>query len=183
MMISDKEMTDMIADARTRREGFEALVRQYSEPLYWKIRHIVITHEDADDVLQNTFLKAWKNIDDFHNKSKLSTWLFSIAIHEALNYMRKKKRESGVMGDVSLADSLVADGNFDGDKAQALLYEAMATLPDVQRTVFNLRYFDDMKYSEISGILGTSEGALKASYHIAVKKIYDYFEKKGDFAD
>ena len=173
----------MLSDKKMHRKAFELIVQEYGERLYWKIRRFVLYHEDADDVLQNTFLKAWKNIDDFHNKSKLSTWLFSIAIHEALNYMRKKKRESGVMGDVSLADSLVADGNFDGDKAQALLYEAMATLPDVQRTVFNLRYFDDMKYSEISGILGTSEGALKASCHIAVKKIYDYFEKKGDFAD
>lgn len=180
---SEEAIVGMLSDKKMRRKAFELIVQEYGERLYWKIRHFVLYHEDADDVLQNTFLKAWKNIDDFRNKSKLSTWLFSIAIHEALNHVRKTKREAGIMGDFSLADSLMADDNFDGNRAQALLYEAVATLPEVQKTVFNLRYFDEMKYSDISNILGTSEGALKASYHIAVKKIYEYIEKKGDFTD
>ena len=153
------------------------IVKSYSECLYWKIRYIVLTHEDADDVLQNTFLKAWNNIGSFHGKSKLSTWLYSIAINEALDNLRKSKNSLKVCApdNVSVAGKLMADEYFDGDEAQALLMQAVATLPDVQRTVFNLRYFDNMKYSEISSILKTSEGALKASYHIAVKKIFEYF--------
>ena len=166
MMISDKEMTDMIADARTRREGFEALVRQYSEPLYWKIRHIVITHEDADDVLQNAFLKIWKSLDSFQGKSSLSTWLYRIAINEALDFLRHQRQS---------AMSSVDD--FDGDRMHAWLQEAVAQLPEVQRTVFVMKYFDEMKYSEISEVLGTSEGALKASYHLAVKKITEYLKR------
>ena len=145
--------------------------------LYWKIRYIVLTHEDADDVLQNTFLKAWKNIDSFKGKSKLQTWLYSIAINEALDYLRKNKNTSisNESNGISIADKLMADEYFNGDEIQAMLMQAVATLPEVQRTVFNLRYFNNMKYSEISAMLNTSEGALKASYHIAVKKISEYF--------
>ena len=180
MMISDKEMTDMIADARTRREGFEALVRQYSEPLYWKIRHIVINHEDADDVLQNAFVKAWTNLDSFQGKSSLSTWLYRIAINEALDFLRRKKQMVNISteDEPGLASRLLADDYFDGDQIQAELQEAVAQLPDVQRTVFTLKYYDNMKYSEMSKVLSTSEGALKASYHLAVKKITDFFNRK-----
>ena len=179
-MISDKEMTDMIADARTRREGFEALVRQYSEPLYWKIRHIVITHEDADDVLQNAFLKIWKSLDSFQGKSSLSTWLYRIAINESLDFLRKQKTASSSADeDMSVANKLLADEYFDGDEMQALLQEAVAQLPDVQKTVFTMKYYDEMKYSEISSVLHTTEGALKASYHLAVKKITEYFARRG----
>ena len=164
----DEQICKLLASENTRLKAFEMIVKSYSECLYWKIRCIVLTHEDADDVLQNTFLKAWSNIDSFHGKSKLSTWLYSIAINEALDNLRKSKNALKVGG------KLLADEYFDGDEAQALLMQAVAMLPDVQRTVFNLRYFDNMKYSEMSAVLNTSEGALKASYHIAVRKISEY---------
>ncbi len=172
-------MTYMIADPRTRREGFEALVRQYSEPLYWKIRHIVFTHEDADDVLQNTFLKIWKNLDAFQGKSALSTWLYRIAINEALDFLRHQRHSTTASVDESkkVANQLMADEYFDGDRMQALLQEAVGQLPEVQRTVFVMKYYDEMKYSEISAILGTTEGALKASYHLAVRKITEYLKR------
>ena len=155
------------------------IVDQYSQSLYWKIRSIVLTHEDADDVLQNTFLKAWKSLPTFQGKAKLSTWLYRIAINESLDFLRRKKAAtlSSADVDLSVANRLLADDYFDGDKSQAVLQEAIATLPDVQRTVFTLRYYDEMKYSEMSEILGTSEGSLKASYHIAVQKITDYVKR------
>lgn len=155
------------------------IVDQYSQSLYWKIRSIVLTHEDADDVLQNTFLKAWKSLPTFQGKAKLSTWLYRIAINESLDFLRRQKTAalSSADADLSVANRLLADDYFDGDKSQAVLQEAIATLPDVQRTVFTLRYYDEMKYSEISEILGTSEGSLKASYHIAVQKITDYVKR------
>ena len=152
-------------------------MHQYSEPLYWKIRRIVLSHEDTNDVLQNAFLKAWNNLDDFQNKSKISTWLYRIAVNEALDFVRRQKNKISADADLSVANSLMADQYFDGDEAQALLQEAIARLPDVQRTVFTLRYYDEMKYSDISKILGTTEGALKASYHIAVQKISEFFNK------
>ena len=142
--------------------------------LYWKIRNIVQDHDDANDVLQNTFLKAWQGLGEFHSKSKLSTWLYRIAVNESLDHLRKQKSKVSADEDISVANRLLADNFFDGDEAQALLQEAIAQLPDVQRTVFALRYYDNMKYSEMSIVLKTSEGALKASYHIAVKKIHDY---------
>ena len=151
---------------------------QYSEQLYWKIRRIVLQHEDANDILQNTFLKAWNNIGEFRNQSKISTWLYRIAINESLDFVRRQKNKISADADLSVASRLMADDYFDGDRTQALLQEAIAQLPDVQRTVFLMKYFDDMKYSEISEILGTSEGALKASYHIAVKKITEYLKRK-----
>lgn len=154
------------------------MVHQYSEQLYWKIRHIVIDHDDASDVLQNTFLKAWNNLDDFRNQSKISTWLYRIAINESLDFIRKQKNKVSADAELSLANKLMSDDYFDGDQTQALLQEAIATLPDVQRTVFTLKYYEEMKYSEISKILGTTEGALKASYHIAVKKITEYVKKR-----
>ena len=155
------------------------IVDQYSQSLYWKIRSIVLTHEDADDVLQNTFLKAWKSLPTFQGKAKLSTWLYRIAINESLDFLRRQKAAtlSSADADLSVANRLMADDYFDGDKSQALLQEAIATLPDVQRMVFTLRYYDEMKYSDISEILGTSEGSLKASYHIAVQKITDYVKR------
>ena len=155
------------------------IVDQYSQSLYWKIRSIVLTHEDTDDVLQNTFLKAWKSLPTFQGKAKLSTWLYRIAINESLDFLRHQKTAvlSSADADLSVANRLLADDYFDGDKSQAVLQEAIATLPDVQRTVFTLRYYDEMKYSEMSEILGTSEGSLKASYHIAVQKITDYVKR------
>ena len=178
MELSDKEMIDMLQDPHTRREGFAVLVRQYSEPLYWKVRRIVLNHEDANDVLQNAFLKIWNNLDTFQGKSALSTWLYRIAINEALDFVRRQKNVNSAnvsTEDVpGVAARLMGDDYFDGDEAQARLQEAVARLPEVQRTVFTLKYFDELKYSEISKILDTSEGALKASYHLAVKKITEY---------
>ena len=161
------------------RKAFEQIVRQYSEPLYWQIRRIVLNHEDANDVLQNTFIKAWTAIDTFQGDAKIGTWLSRIAINESIDFLRRNERVvSSADEDLSVANSLMADSYFDGTETEALLQEAIATLPDVQRTVFQLRYFDEMKYSDISRLLGTSEGALKASYHIAVKKISDFFKSR-----
>lgn len=176
MILSDNELIEMLRQPRTQREGFAVLVKQYSEPLYWKVRRIVLDHEDANDVLQNAFLKVWNNLQNFQGKSSLSTWLYRIAINEALDFLRKKKSAEQVSADEepSIASRLTSDEYFDGDEAQARLQEAVARLPEVQRTVFNLKYFEEMKYSEISKILDTSEGALKASYHLAVKKITEY---------
>ena len=160
------------------KQEFSEIVKQYSEFLYWKIRHIVLNHEDANDVLQSVFIKAWKSLDDFQNKSKISTWLYRIAINESLDFIRKQKSSAVLESDVDdgLANKLMADDYFDGDRTIALLQQAIATLPEVQRIVFNLRYYDEMKYSEMSKLLNTTEGALKASYHIAVKKITEYFK-------
>ena len=178
MEFSDKEMIDMLQDPHTRREGFAVLVRQYSEPLYWKVRRIVLNHEDANDVLQNAFLKIWNNLDTFQGKSALSTWLYRIAINEALDFVRRQKNVNSATvsteEEPGVAARLMGDDYFDGDEAQARLQEAVARLPEVQRTVITLKYFDELKYSEISKILDTSEGALKASYHLAVKKITEY---------
>ena len=178
MELSDKEMIDMLQDPHTRREGFAVLVRQYSAPLYWKVRRIVLNHEDANDVLQNAFLKIWNNLDTFQGKSALSTWLYRIAINEALDFVRRQKNVNSATvsteDEPGVAARLMGDDYFDGDEAQARLQEAVARLPEVQRTVFTLKYFDELKYSEISKILDTSEGALKASYHLAVKKITEY---------
>ena len=179
-MIKDKELLNMLRDPKTQRAGFSVLVSQYSESLYWKVRRIVLDHDDANDVLQNTFLKAWNNLDTFQGKSTLATWLYRIAINEALDFARKKKLAAQVSTDEApgVASRLMADTYFDGDEAQAELQAAVATLPDVQRTVFTLKYYEEMKYSEISKLLSTSEGALKASYHLAVKKITDILHMK-----
>lgn len=177
--LDEAEVIRLLASSEGRQKVFPMIVDQYSQSLYWKIRSIVLTHEDADDVLQNTFLKAWKSLPTFQGKAKLSTWLYRIAINESLDFLRHQKTAvlSSADADLSVANRLLADDYFDGDKSQAVLQEAIATLPDVQRTVFTLRYYDEMKYSEISEILGTSEGSLKASYHIAVQKITDYVKR------
>ena len=177
--LDEAEVIRQLASSEGRQKVFPMIVDQYSQSLYWKIRSIVLTHEDADDVLQNTFLKAWKSLPTFQGKAKLSTWLYRIAINESLDFLRHQKTAvlSSADVDLSVANRLLADDYFDGDKSQAVLQEAIATLPDVQRTVFTLRYYDEMKYSEISEILGTSEGSLKASYHIAVQKITDYVKR------
>lgn len=175
----EQEIMNQLKDPKTRRKAFEQLVNQYSEQLYWQIRRIVLLHEDADDVLQNVFLKAWSKLDSFHQESKISTWLYRIALNESLDFMRRKKTQMISTDDETMVGSmLMADDYFNGTEAEAMLQEAIAQLPEVQRTVFNMRYFDDMKYSEISEILQTSEGSLKASYHIAVKKISEFFKHR-----
>ena len=178
--IDDSRLTALILDRKTRRKAFETAVCQYSEQLYWQVRRIVLTHEDSNDVLQNAFLKAWNSLETFHGDAKLFTWLSRIAINEALDFTRRQKNRATLSTDdeeLGLATQLVADKYFDGDETEAQLQEAIAQLPEVQRTVFLLRYYDDMKYSDISHVLGTSEGALKASYHIAVKKITAFFKQ------
>ncbi len=169
----------LLGDEKTIQKGFELLVSQYSEKLYWQVRRIVLVHDDANDVVQNAFIKAWLNIDSFENKSKIFTWLSRIAINEALDFLRKRQKQDSVSADEDpvVANQLLADDYFDGDETQAMLQEAVSRLPEVQRAVFTLRYFDEMKYSEMSAILGTSEGALKASYHHAVKKIEEFFQR------
>ncbi len=178
MKNDEAQLIKLLSCAETQRKAFEMVVRQYSEQLYWQVRRIVLTHEDANDVLQNTFIKAWNHLDTFRNDSKLSTWLYRIAVNESLDFVRRQKNMPTVSPDdeAAVANMLIADKYFDGDETQAQLQAAISRLPDVQRTVFNLRYFDNMKYSEMSKVLNTSEGALKASYHIAVKKIYEYFK-------
>ena len=154
-------------------------MRCYSQPLYLQIRRLVQWHDDADDVLQNTFMKAWSAIASFRGESRLSTWLYRIALNEALTFLtRTKTADSLDDADDSATRSLQSDPYFDGDELQARLQEAISLLPPKQRVVFNMKYFDEMKYEEMSDILGTSVGALKASYHLAVKKIEAYFQEK-----
>lgn len=186
--MNEEEAIRMLSDPQKKRKAFEWIVNQYSQQLYWKIRRIVLTHDDADDVLQNTFIKVWTHLDDFRQKSKLSTWLYRIAVNEALDYLRRQKVAAGTITDIkmpsddgeglSVFDRLMADEYFDGNRAQALLQESIAQLPDVQRTVFTLRYFEEMPYTEMSAVLHTSEGALKASYHLAVKKVTEYVKRR-----
>lgn len=173
----EQQIKQMLSKADMQRKGFELLVRQYSEQLYWIIRRFVVVHDDANDVLQNTFLKAWNGLDSFHGDAKIGTWLSRIAINESLDFLRRRKQQTVSIDELSVGQ-LMADDYFDGSEVEALLQEAIDSLPDVQRTVFLMRYFEEKKYSEISQILQTSEGALKASYHIAVKKISDYFKSR-----
>ena len=174
--LDESKIVEQIQNPEQRKKVFATIVAQYSEPLYWQIRKMVISHDDTDDLLQNTFMKAWCNLEYFRAEARLSTWLYRIAINESLDFLRKQKLADKVSADedVSVASRLMSDEYFDGDEVQARLQEAVARLPEVQRTVFNLKYFEEMKYSEISQILNTSEGALKASYHLAVKKITEY---------
>ena len=147
-------------------------------PLYWHIRKMVISHDDANDLLQNTFMKAWASIENFRGEARLSTWLYKIAINESITFLNKERQRLNVSiddGDTFLADKLESDEWFDGDDLKKELQKAIAQLPEKQRLIFNMRYFDDMKYEDISEILGTSVGALKASFHHAVKKIEKYF--------
>ena len=178
--MKEEEAIQMLADPQKRRKAFEWMVGQYSQQLYWKIRRIVLTHDDADDVLQNTFIKAWTHLDDFRQKSKLSTWLYRIAINECLNFLNKQRAENRLSlddADAALANKLESDPYFNGDETQKLFQKAILQLPEKQRIIFNLKYFQEMKYEEMSEILGTSVGALKASYHHAVKKIEDFFHQ------
>ncbi len=177
MQVSDQELIDALKSGNRKDLAFNELVMKYQERLYWHIRKIVINHDDTDDVLQNTFMKVWKNVDNFREESTLFTWLYRIATNESLTFLNQKKRHSlAPMNEVSdfLQQNLEADEYFDGDDIQKKLQQAILKLPDKQRLVFNMRYFDEMPYQEISEILETSVGALKASYHHAARKIEDY---------
>lgn len=169
-----------LKDTNTRDMAFHILVKRYQERLYWHIRKIVLGHTDTDDVLQNTFLNAWRGLDSFREESQLFTWLYRIATNEALKLLQEKKKKGMLSQDEKgeyLRDNLSSDEYFSGEEAQEVLQKALITLPDKQRLVFNMKYFDDLKYQEIADILDTSVGALKASYHHAVKKIEEYIKR------
>ena len=176
---NEREVLLLLQDESTQRKGVEMIVAQYSEQLYWQIRRMVLSHDDANDLLQNTFVKAWMNIDYFRAEAKLSTWLYRIALNECITILNKQR----AMNTVAIADPeaavvqrLESDPYFSGDQAQLMLQKALLSLPEKQRMVFNLKYYQEMKYEEMSDIFGTSVGALKASYHHAVKKIEKFLE-------
>lgn len=163
-----------LQEPETKEKAFKKLVQEYKERLYWHIRKIVLDHEDANDVIQNTFIKIHLNIDKFKGDSSLFTWMYRIATNESINFINSKSSKMGLQNQEwieSKAEGLKADSYFDGDEASLILQKLVAKLPEKQRIVFNMKYFDGMSYQTISEILGTSEGALKASYHHAVQKI------------
>ena len=177
---NEQEVLKLLQDESTQRKGFEMIVAQYSEQLYWQIRRMVLSHDDANDLLQNAFVKAWMNIDYFRAEAKLSTWLYLIALNECITFLNKQRAANTVSIDdpeAVLVQKLESDPYFSGDDAQLLLQKALLALPEKQRMVFNLKYFQEMKYEEMSEIFGTSVGALKASYHHAVKKIEKFLEE------
>lgn len=177
---NEREVIALLQDKDTLRKGFEMIVNEYSEQLYWQIRRLVLSHEDTNDLLQNTFIKAWINISYFRGDAKLSTWLYRIALNETLTFLNKQRASTHIPIDdpeVSVVQKLESDPYFSGDQAQLLLQKALLTLPEKQRMVFNLKYYQEMKYEEMSDIFGTSVGALKASYHHAVKKIEKFIEE------
>ena len=175
--LDDNELLLQFKNPSTKENGFTAIIKKYQEKLYWHIRRIVVDHEDANDVLQNMFIKVWNALDNFREDSQLYTWLYRIATNESLTYIeQQKKRKSVSLSDVEngLSNKLKADQNYDSNKIEWKLQLAMQQLPEKQRVVFNLRYYDEMPYHQMSLVLETSEGALKASYHHAVKKIENY---------
>lgn len=177
---SEKELIANLKSAKHREKAFQLLVKTYQERLYWHIRKIVMNHDDTDDILQNVYIKVWKNVDGFREDSTLFTWLFRIATNESLSFLQKQRRHQVLsMNEVSdyLTDSLESDVYFDGDEIQKKLQLAIIQLPEKQRIVFNMKYFDEIKYEEMSEILKTSVGALKASFHFAVKKIEEYLDE------
>lgn len=179
--IDESKLVAELQNQKTAQAAFNRLMRTYGESIYWQIRKMVVNHDDANDLLQNTFIKAWNNLNNFRGDAKLSTWLYKIAVNESINFLNKERKaqtttlpDGDENADNFLIRNLQADEYFDGNELQLELQKAIATLPEKQRLVFNMRYFDDMKYERISEILGTSVGALKANYHHAVKKIAEY---------
>lgn len=177
-MISDSELLLQFQDELKRHDAFSQLIKKYQQKIYWHIRKMVIDHDDADDVVQETFIKVWQGLQNFRSDSQLYTWIYRIATNESLNFLQKKRRQNHVPleNDDSLdllntLESSISQDYISGDEIQIKLQKALLQLPDKQRLVFNMKYYDDMKYEEISEITGTSVGALKASYHLAVKKI------------
>jgi RNA polymerase sigma-70 factor (ECF subfamily) len=171
---TEDEMISKLSHPDTRREAFTQVVKDYGEKLYWLIRKMGLSHDDTNDIVQNTFMKAWMNLDSFRGDAKLSTWLYKIAINENITFLNKQRAMNNISiddADVFLLEKLKSDDYFDGDDLQLKLQEAILSLPEKQRIVFNMKYYEEMKYEEMSAILGTSVGALKASYHHAVKKI------------
>ena len=174
---SDEEILNLYRDEPSRNMSLHYLIQKYQQKLYWHIRKIVISHDDTDDVLQNTFIKTWKGLANFKEESQLYTWLYKIATNEALTFLKQKQKNNTTSIhpiEYQLSKSLESDTFFSGDEIQLKLQKAILTLPEKQRLVFNMRYYDEMPYEEMSNILETSVGALKASYHIAAKKIEEY---------
>jgi len=177
IILHDNELLLQFHNPETREKAFAAIIKKYQEKLYWHIRRMVVEHEDANDVLQNVFIRIWKGLDNFREDSQLYTWLYRIATNECLSFLELQKKKATVsFEDVesSLSNRIKADKGFDANKLEWKLQLAIQQLPEKQRVVFNLRYYDEMPYEEMSRVLETSEGALKASYHHAVKKIEDY---------
>lgn len=175
---NEEIIIEELRNDETRQKAFAKVIQHYSEPLYWQIRRMVIDHENANDILQESFIKAWININHFRGDAKLSTWLYKIATNESITFLNKERNHSTSSidnEDSFLINNLEADEWFDGDDLKLELQKAINKLPEKQRLVFNMRYFDEMKYEDMSEILDTSVGALKASYHHAVKKIEDFF--------
>jgi RNA polymerase sigma factor (sigma-70 family) len=175
--IQDTELLLQFREPATRERAFTAIIKKYQEKLYWHIRRMVVEHEDTNDVLQNVFIRVWNGLDNFREDSQLYTWLYRIATNECLSYLEQQKRKSSASLDEmesGLSNKVIADKYFDPNKLEWKLQLAIQQLPEKQRVVFTLRYYDEMPYEEMSRVLDTSEGALKASYHHAVKKIEDY---------
>ncbi len=174
MAVDDSFILEQFLDEKTRGNAFKLLLEKYQQKIYWHVRRMVIDHDDADDLVQDTFIKVWKNIDKFRSDAQLYTWIYRIATNECITFLNRKKMKGNTsLDEVSneLMDNLKSSEYFDGDKLQRKLQYAILTLPEKQRLIFNMKYFDDMKYEEIADVTGTSVGALKASYHIASKKI------------
>ncbi len=177
MSIAEETLVQQLKQSHSRPKAFEVLVNTYKERLYWHIRRMVLNHDDTDDLVQNTFIKVFRNIDGFKGDSKLYSWMYRIATNEALTFLKSKSRKLGLENEElqsRMVNNLEADVYFEGDEIQLKLQKAIASLPDKQRLVFNMRYFEEIKYEDISEILDTSVGALKASYHLAAKKIESY---------
>ncbi len=176
----DKELLLQFRDPSQKERAFTAIIKKYQEKLYWHIRRMVVNHDDANDVLQNMFIKVWKGLDNFREDSQLYTWLYRIATNECLTFLEQEKKRSVVSledeMDSGLSNKVKADSEFDANKLEWRLQVAIQQLPEKQRVVFNLRYYDEMPYQEMSRILDTSEGALKASYHHAAKKIEEFLK-------
>lgn len=174
---SDSELLEQFRNPSTKEAAFTSIIRKYQEKLYWHIRRMVVEHEDANDVLQNVFIRVWNGLENFREDAQLYTWLYRIATNESLSFLEQQKKRSAVpFGDVEegLSNKIKADKHFDANKLEWKLQLAIQQLPEKQRAVFTLRYYDEMPYEEMSRVLETSEGALKASYHHAVKKIEDF---------
>ncbi|GLB50397.1 DNA-directed RNA polymerase sigma-70 factor [Neptunitalea sp. Y10] len=176
-MVEEQLFIAALQNKETQNRAFQQLVSQYKERLYWHIRRIVLNHDDADDVLQNTFVKIYRNIHNFKGESALFSWMYRIATNESLTFLKQKAKMANITDEElqnSLVQNLQADSYFEGEEIQLKLQQAIAKLPEKQRLVFNMKYFEELKYEEMSQILDTSVGALKSSYHHAVKKLEDY---------
>ncbi len=177
MHLDDKELLHQFKQPETKEKAFTAIIKKYQEKLYWHVRRMVVDHDDANDVLQNVFIKVWKGLENFREDSQLYTWLYRIATNESLTFLDQQKRKAAVSMDeveAGLSNKIKADEGFDAQKLEWKLQLAIQQLPEKQRAVFTLRYYDEMPYEEMSRVLETSEGALKASYHHAVKKIEEF---------